>query len=59
MCAESTSAIAKSAMRFVRDATTILAYGDSRAMCALLLAAAAADKQFSVIVAEGRPDNTG
>lgn len=59
MCAGSTAAIATLGMRFVRDATTILVHGDSRATCDILLAAAAAHRQFSVIVSEGRPDNTG
>ncbi|GAB4820971.1 hypothetical protein N2152v2_008017 [Parachlorella kessleri] len=45
--------------RFVRSGDTVLCHGHSRVVLSVLRRAASAGKQFSVIVTEGRPDETG
>ncbi|KAL4440747.1 hypothetical protein ABPG77_000456 [Micractinium sp. CCAP 211/92] len=51
--------IAELGERFIRKGATVLVHGHSRVAIAILRKAAAAGKQFSVIVTEGRPDETG
>jgi translation initiation factor eIF-2B subunit alpha len=51
--------IAELGERFIRKGSTVLVHGHSRVAIAILRKAAAAGKQFSVIVTEGRPDETG
>ncbi|KAK2076372.1 hypothetical protein QBZ16_000897 [Prototheca wickerhamii] len=51
--------IAEEGQRFIRSGFTILCHGLSRVVLAILRKAAAAGTQFSVILTEGRPDETG
>ncbi|KAI7843881.1 hypothetical protein COHA_002427 [Chlorella ohadii] len=53
------AAIAETGERFIRKGSTVLVHGHSRVAIAILRKAAQAGKQFSVIVTEGRPDETG
>jgi len=51
--------IAEHGERFIRPGFTVLCHGHSRVVLAVLRRAASAGRQFSVIVTEGRPDETG
>lgn len=53
------AAIAEHGERFIRSGSTVLCHGHSRVVLSILRKAAAAGKQFRVIVTEGRPDETG
>jgi translation initiation factor eIF-2B subunit alpha len=51
--------IAELGERFIRPGATVLVHGHSRVALAVLRRAAAAGRAFSVLVTEGRPDQTG
>jgi translation initiation factor eIF-2B subunit alpha len=51
--------IAEQGERFIRPGFTVLCHGHSRVVLAVLRKAAASGRQFSVVVTEGRPDETG
>ncbi|KAI8112899.1 hypothetical protein M9434_004219 [Picochlorum sp. BPE23] len=51
--------IAENGERFIRPGNRILVHGHSRVVLAILRRAAASGQQFSVVVTEGRPDETG
>ena len=51
--------IAELGERFIRPGFTILCHGHSRVALSVLRRAVASGQQFSVIVTEGRPDETG
>lgn len=53
------AAIAEQGERFIRPGCTVLCHGHSRVALAVLRRAAASGTRFSVIVTEGRPDETG
>lgn len=51
--------IAKIGHSFVEDGFTVFVHGNSRCVSTLLMRAAEDDKQFSVIISEGRPRADG
>ena len=51
--------IAEQGERFIRSGFTVLVHGHSRVALSVLRKAALSGRQFSVIVTEGRPDETG
>jgi translation initiation factor eIF-2B subunit alpha len=51
--------IAEHGEKFIRPGFTVLCHGHSRVVLAVLRRAAASQRQFSVVVTEGRPDGTG
>ena len=51
--------IAEQGERFIRPGFVVLCHGHSRVVLCILRKAAASGRQFSVIVTEGRPDETG
>lgn len=56
---KSRRAIADLGKAFVRDGSVVLTHSYSRVVAAMLLAAAAQNKRFSVIVTETQPDGLG
>lgn len=51
--------IAELGARFIRSGATVLVHGYSRVVLEVLKQAATRGSRFSIIVTEGRPDNTG
>eukprot|EP00698_Gefionella_okellyi_P007434 TRINITY_DN1815_c0_g1_i1.p1 TRINITY_DN1815_c0_g1~~TRINITY_DN1815_c0_g1_i1.p1 ORF type:complete len:349 (+),score=62.71 TRINITY_DN1815_c0_g1_i1:93-1049(+) len=58
-CTKSTAKIATSHARFIRDGATVLIHGDATVVPLVLNEAHKAGKQFSVLVTEGLPSQSG